>query len=93
MNNQLPIFFSSMTPQLPMTCTSYELRNPKSHLPTIKHTYAENSIRYCLIRQLNSEVTSASTVEIKITWFSLRHTHDSKLQLKIKLLIHTRNIV
>ena len=43
----------------------YELRNPKSHLPAIKHKYAENSIRYCLIRQLNSEVTWASTVEIK----------------------------
>ena len=65
MNNQLPIFFSSMTPQLPVACARYELRNPKSHLPTIKHKYAENSIRYCLIRQLNSEVTWASTVEIK----------------------------
>ena len=29
------------------------------------HKYAENSIRYCLIRQLNSEVTWASTIEIK----------------------------
>ena len=65
MNNQLPMFFSSMTPQLPVACARYELRNPKSHLPTIKHIYAENSIRYCLIRQLNSEVTWASTVEIK----------------------------
>ena len=92
MNNQLPMFFSSMAPQLPVAYARYELRNPKSHLPTIKHKYAENSIRYCLISQLNSEVTWASTVEI-ITWFSLRHTHDSKLQLKIKLLSHTRNIV
>ena len=50
MNNQLPMFFSSMTPQLPVACARYELRNPKSHLPTIKHKYAENSIRYCLIR-------------------------------------------
>ena len=65
MNNQLPMFFSSMTPQLPVACARYELRNPKSHLPTIKHKYAENSIRYCLIRQLNSEVKWASTVEIK----------------------------
>ena len=65
MNNQLPMFFSSMTPQLPVACARYELRNPKSHLPTIKHKYAENSIRYCLIRQLNSEVPWASTVEIK----------------------------
>ena len=62
MNNQLPMFYSSMTPQLPVACARYELRNPMNHLPTIKHTYAENSIRYCLIRQLNSEVTWASTV-------------------------------
>ena len=55
MNNRLPMFFSSMTPQLSVACARYELRNPKSHLPTIKHKYAENSIRYCLIRQLNSD--------------------------------------
>ena len=52
-------------PKIPVACARYELRNPKSHLPTIKHKYAENSIRYCLVRQLNSEVTWASTVEIK----------------------------
>ena len=66
MNNQLPMFFSSMTPQLPVACARYELRNPMSHLLlSINIKYAENSIRYCLIRQLNSEVTWASTVEIK----------------------------
>ena len=54
-----------MTPQLPVACAPYELRNSISHLLTIKHKYAENSIRYCLIRQLNSEVTWASAVEIK----------------------------
>ena len=43
----------------------FELRNAMSHLLTIKHKYAENLIRYCLIRQLNSEVTWACTVEIK----------------------------
>ena len=48
MNNHLPMFFSSMTPQLPVACARYELRNPMSYLPTIKHTYAENTIRYCL---------------------------------------------
>ena len=64
MNNQLPMFFSSMTPQLPVDCAPYELRNPMSHLPIIKHKYVEKSIHYCLIRQLNSEVTWASTVEI-----------------------------
>ena len=55
-----------MTPQLPVACARYELRNPF----TIKHNYAENSIRYCLIRQLNSEVTWASTIEIKIMVFT-----------------------
>ena len=62
MNNQLPMFISSMTIQLPVACARYELRNPMSHLPT---KYAENSIRYCRIRQPNSQVTWASTVEIK----------------------------
>ena len=28
--------FSSMTPQLPLASARYELRNPMSHLPTIK---------------------------------------------------------
>ena len=66
MNNQLPMFFSSMTPQLPVVCARYELKkNSMSHLPTNKHKYDGNSIRYCLIRQLNSEVTWASTVETK----------------------------
>ena len=59
-----------MTPQLPVAFDRYELRNPMSHLPTIKHKYTENSIRYCLIRQLNSEVTWASTVKIKCIVFT-----------------------
>ena len=35
-----------------------------AHLPTIKHKYPDNSIRYCLMHKLNNEVTWASTVEI-----------------------------
>ena len=85
MNNQLPMFFSSMTPQLSVACASYELRNPKSHLPTIKHKYAENSIRYCLIRQLNSEVTWASTVEIKNMVFTTPYPRF-KTSIKNKLI-------
>ena len=57
MNNQLPMFFSSVTQQLPVACARYELRKPMSHIPSIKHKYSENLIRYCLIRQLNGEVT------------------------------------
>ena len=81
-NTQFPkVFFSSMTPQLPVACARYELRNPMSHLLTIKHKYAENSIPYCLIRQLNIEVTLASTVEIKNMVFT---TPYSRFKTSIK---------
>ena len=40
-----------MTPQLPVACACYELRNPKSHLPTIKHKYAE--IQYVIVLYAN----------------------------------------
>ena len=96
MNNQLPMFFSSMTPQLPVACARYELRNPKSHLPTIKHKYAENSIRYCLTRQLNSDCWQiecwmiaqtpwASTVEIKNMVFTTSYPRF-KTSIKNKII-------
>ena len=87
MNNQLPMFFSSRTPQLPVSCARYGLRNPMSHFPTIsiKHKYAENSIRYCLIRQLNSEVTWASTVEIKNMVFTMPYP-PFKTSIKNKII-------
>ena len=86
MNEQsASIFFSSMTPQLSVACVRYELRNPMSHLPTIKHKYAENSISYCLIRQLNSEVTWASTVEIKNMVFTTPYTRF-KTSIKNKII-------
>ena len=69
MNNQLHMFFSSMTQQPPVACVRYELRNPMSHLPTIKHKYTDNSIRYYLIRLLNSEVASTVEIEKKTCFF------------------------
>ena len=53
MNNQLPMFFSSMTPQLPVACARYELRNPKSHLPTIKHKFNMLKIQYVTVLYAN----------------------------------------
>ena len=36
-------------------CTRYEVRNPMFHLPDIRHSFGEQSISYCLIKQLNAE--------------------------------------
>ena len=55
MNNKLPEYFSFMKPVLPTATERYEIRNPSFHTPTIKHKFAECSLQYCLINQLNSE--------------------------------------
>ena len=55
MNNKLPAFFSFMKPVLPTATERYEIRNPSFHTLAIKHKFAECSLQYCLINQLNSE--------------------------------------
>ena len=55
MNNKLPEHFSFMKPILPAVTERYEIRNPSFHAPAIKHKFAECSLQYCLINQLNSE--------------------------------------
>ena len=55
MNNKLPAYFSFMKPVLPTATERYEIRNPSFHTPAIKHKFAECSLQYCLINQLNSE--------------------------------------
>ena len=55
MNDQLPIYFVDWKPVLPRVCARYEIRSPAFHLPLIRHKFAENSLRYCLIKQLNRE--------------------------------------
>ena len=50
-----------MKPVLPQICSQYEVRNPVFHLPDIRHSFAEQSIRYCLIKQLNAENGSTIT--------------------------------
>ena len=58
MNDQLPIYFVDWKSVLPRVCTRYEIRSPAFHLPLIRHKFAENSLRYCLIKQLNREKCS-----------------------------------
>ena len=55
MNNKLPEHFLFMKPVLPAITETYEIRNPSFHAPAIKHKFAECSLQYCLINQLNSE--------------------------------------
>ena len=54
MTNQLPVYFAKMKPVLPQVCTRYEIRNPVYHLPDIRHAFAQQSLKYCLIKQLNT---------------------------------------
>ena len=70
MNNKLPEYFSFMKPVLPTATERYEIRNPSFHTPAIKHKFAECSLQYCLINQLNSENCSA----LLKSWRSENHT-------------------
>ena len=62
MNNQLPLYFEFMKPPLPQVCTHYDIRSPVFHLPEIRHSFAEQSIRYCLIKRLNAEQSRVDIV-------------------------------
>ena len=44
-----------MKPNLPVICNHYKARNPKFHLPAIKHDFAKQLIQHCLIKLLNKE--------------------------------------
>ena len=83
MNNQLPIYFVEWRPELPRVCTRYEIRSPVFHFPVIKHKFAEHSLRYCLIKQLNREKCSI-LIQVKCIHTPFKGT---KRILKIKLLM------
>ena len=38
-----------------LVCDYYGLRNPKIHLPTIRHDFAKQLVQYCLIKFLNKD--------------------------------------
>ena len=75
MNNQLPTYFSQMKPVLPIICTRYEVRNPMFHLPDIRHSFGEQSIGYCLIKQLNAEEGSLTTDMVLTESFLIYKVH------------------
>ena len=49
MRNNLPAYFSTMRPTLPTVCSRYKIITPVFHRPYIRHTFAEHSVRFCLI--------------------------------------------
>ena len=56
-NNNLPHYFSSFTPQFSAGQQHYNLRNPTMQLPRIKHKFLKQSLRYKLItRRRKSDV-------------------------------------
>ena len=55
MNNMLPPYFNMVKPNMPFVCDYYGLRNPKIHLPTIRHDFAKQIVQYCLIKLLNKD--------------------------------------
>ena len=61
-NNLLPSYFNYMKPSLPVICNYYGIRNPKFHLPPIKHAFAEQMIQYCLIKLLNNYINGSHII-------------------------------
>ena len=55
MNNMLPPYFNMLKPSMFLVCDYYEVRNPKIHLPTIRHDFAKQLVQYCLIKLLNND--------------------------------------
>ena len=51
MNDLLPPYFN----YVPVICDHYNVRNPKFHLPVIKHNFAQQLIQYCLIKLLTED--------------------------------------
>ena len=74
MNNMLPPYFNMLKPSMPLVCDYYGVRNPKIHLPTIRHDFAKQIVQYCLIKLLNNdnEYTTLNKSKIYIqTFFNL----------------------
>ena len=54
-----------MKPNLPVICNHNNVRNPKFHLPLIKHEFAKQLLQYCLIKLLNED-ENASQIAYKV---------------------------
>ena len=64
-NNNLPHYFETLTPNFSAGHHHYNLRNPSGLLPKIKHEFPKRSLRYKLIATLNE--TSYDLLEMTKT--------------------------
>ena len=62
-NNNLPHYFNSFTPQFSLGHMHYNLRSPVRQLPMIKHEFSKQSLRYKLIATLN-EISDSVLAEV-----------------------------
>ena len=60
-----------MKPTVPAVCSRYEIRTPVFHLPYILHTFAEHSVRFCLINLLNKDTRSAHKISLRFALYFL----------------------
>ena len=80
MNNKLPNCFSSYKPVLLVVNERYEIRYPGFHLPVINHKFAVQSLKYCLIRQLNMDQSSNIIADIcRANSFKRSHVNFNKV--------------
>ena len=61
-NNNLPLYFNSFTPQFSLGHMQYNLWNPVRQLPMIKNEFPKQSIRYNLIATVN-EIPDSESAE------------------------------
>ena len=82
--NHIPEYFSFMKPVLPVATDRYEIRNPSFHASALKHKFAECSVQYCQINQLNSESCFGLLIKLTRTRFIVL-----KCLLKVEFSIFT----
>ena len=72
MNNILPNCFSSYKPVLLVVIERNEIRNPVFHLPVNNHKFAKQSLKYCLMRQLNMDHCSIIIADkvLRVSFYS-----------------------
>ena len=73
----------------PVATERYEIRNPLFHAPAIKHKFAECSLQYCLINQLNSENCFALLTN-KVSTSSF---YSFKVFIKSRILVLTTSLI
>ena len=74
-----------MKPPLPHVCTHCDVRSPVFHWPDISHSFADQSIRYCLIKRTKSRVD----IVHKTSFYKIKNEMISTYSAFVPLMIAT----